>query len=344
MKEKRGAIFYFRRVSQGSRYARQLLYALLKVSIQCVFYRKYILLIRRHAAIGDIVCTLPSVATLRQNHPKSFIVYETGYSNMALVRHSRDVDLVVEGGSWLAKLLAKVVKTGRLFDPLLPDEYRPPRPVERIHLVEEFKRSFGLKSLVEPPVVLDISARALRQVKQRLQQQRLSEKPLVVIHTGPTWKVREWPESNWCRLVAELKNQKNLEVIQIGQDQTSFGEARQAPQAGGARNWVGTLTISQTLALLSLADLFVGIDSGVLHLAGALNTPCVGIFGPTDPASRLPRKPCASSVTLPIPCLGCHHDAQGPRHWQSGCPQDIRCMTELTAAEVLAVCNKHLPN
>jgi heptosyltransferase III len=344
MKEKHGAIFHLRLASRGSRYARQVLYAFIKLLIQCVFYRKFILLIRRHAAIGDIVCTLPSVGTLRQNYPKSFIVYETGYSNMALVRRSRDVDLVVEGGSWLAKLLPKVVKQEMLFHLLLPDEHRPPRPVERIHLVEEFKRGFGLKSLIEQPVLLDVSARALRQVRLRLKRERLCEKPFVVIHTGPTWKVREWPESNWCRLVAEFKTQKHLEVIQIGQDQTSFGETRKAPRAAGARNWVGTLTIDQTLALLSLADLFVGIDSGVLHLAGALNTPCVGIFGPTDPACRLPKNPRATSVTLHIPCLGCHHDVQGPRHWQSGCPHDIRCMLELTTGEVLAACDKHLHN
>ena len=310
--------------------------------LQHVFRRKSILMVRRHAAIGDIICTLPSVASLRQGNPKAVIVYETGYAYMALVRCFRDVDLVVEGGSWLAKLLQKVVKPERSFHPLLPDELQPPRTRSRIHLTEEFRKCFGLETLSEESVPVEIPARALRLVQRRLQRERLGGKSFVVIHAGPSWKVKEWPERYWRDLVAELKIRHMIEVIQIGEDRTSFGESSESPRTAGARDWVGTLRMDQTLALLSLADLFVGIDSGVLHMAGAVDTPCVGIFGPTDPLCFLPRNSRAAGVTSNVTCLGCHHDPQGPKHWKRGCPNDIRCMSELTAEKVFSACNQIL--
>ena len=342
MRLKRGLLSYLRQIVRGFRYAWQVLLACPQLLFNCFFCRRPILYICRLSAIGDIVCTLPSVATFRQRHSRLFIVYETGYSYMPLVRRCRDVDLVVEGGSWQAKLLQKVVKPEMLFRPLLPDEQLPPQPVRRIHLVEEFQRGFGLASLVESPVQLGISARASRQVRRRLRQEQLYGKPFVVIHTGPTWNVREWPESHWCHLVAELKANNQIEVIQIGEDRTSVGESRKAPRPGEARNWVGKLTLDQTLVLLRMADLFVGIDSGVLHMAGAMDTPCVGIFGPTDPLCRLPRNRRAVAVTSNVSCLGCHHGEQGPGHWRSGCPHDIRCMSELTVKEVFSACDKLL--
>ena len=85
-------------------------------------------------------------------------------------------------------------------------------------------------------------------------------------------------------------------------------------------DWIGKLSMDQMLALLKEADLFVGIDSGMLHMAGAVRTACVGIFGPTDPACRMPIGSPAIGVTAQVPCLGCHHNAGGPGHWISGCP------------------------
>ncbi len=339
---KRGALFCLRLAVKGSRNVWQLLCAVPKLLIPCVFFKKNILFICRRSGIGDIVCTLPSVAALKQNHPQSIIVYRTRFDFITLVRRSRYVDLVVEEGSSLDELLQKLFKPKIAFDPRLPDEQTPPKPRKRIHLIEEFRILFGLASLNERAPQLDISARALRQVKQRLQNENILGKPFVVIHSGPTWKVKEWPDYKWHELVAELKARNQIEVIQIGEDRTSYGEKRASPRITGVIRWVGTLTLDQTLALLSLTDLFLGVDSGLLHMAGAVDAPCVGIFGPTDPACFLPRTGRTAAVTANVSCLGCHHNSQGSGHWQSGCPNGIRCMSELSVNEVLVACEKFL--
>lgn len=339
---KREVLFCLRLAVTGPRNAWQVLCSFPKLFIHCVVFQKDILLVCRCAGIGDIVCTLPSVATLKQNHPQSFIVYQTRFDFMTLVRRSRHVDLVVEEGSWLARLLQKLFRPKLSFRPLLPDEQQPPKPRERIHLTEEFKNSFGLATLIEQTSKLEISTRALRQVHQRLRNESISGKRFVVVHSGPTWKVKEWPENKWHGLVAELKAGDQIEVIQIGEDRTSYGEKCQTPRIAGAKNWVGTLTLDQSLALMSLADLFVGVDSGLLHMAGAVDAPCVGIYGPTDPACFLPRNGRAAGVTSNVSCLGCHHDSQGPGHWRSGCPYNVRCMSEMSVNEVWIACGKFL--
>jgi len=337
-----GAIFYLRLAIEKPRDAWQVLRALPKLMVQCVLLKKSLLLICRYSGMGDIICTFPSVVALKEQHSGSIIVYETRCHYVTLVRSCRQVDLVVEEGSLLTMLLQRFFKPVEILFPSLPDEGKPPRPRERIHLIDEFRRSFGLKSLDKKSVRLDPSPRALRQVIKRLRHEQIYGKPFAVLHTGPTWKVKEWPEKKWGELIAELKEQYRIEVIQIGEDRTPYGEKREGPRVAGASNWVGTLSMDQTLALLGLADLFVGVDSGVLHLAGAVNTPVIGVFGPTDPACFLPRNNRAIGVTSNISCLGCHHQPQGPGHWQNGCTNNIQCMSGLPVKDVFDACTKLL--
>ncbi len=342
MKGASGAFYQLWFAIRTPRNASQILLALPRLFFLCVCMRRPILFVRRYSGIGDILCTLPSITALKQRYPKSFVVYETRRGYMSLVRRCPYVDLVIEEKSPLVKLVQRLFKPKISFCPSLPDERNPPEPRERIHLVEEFGRSFDFKSLPDQPARLDVSARALRQMGRRLRREKISGKPFVVIHTGPTWKVKEWPEEHWDKLVAGLKAKNQIEVIQIGENRTPYGEQRESPRATGARNWVGTLTMDQTLALLSMSDLFVGVDSGILHLAGAVDAACIGVFGPTDPVCFLPRNGRATGVTSAVSCLGCHHAPQGPAHWQSGCPNKIRCMSELSMDKILLACNNLL--
>jgi ADP-heptose:LPS heptosyltransferase len=337
-----GLVSILRSVVKKPRGVWQVLCAFPKLFVQCVCLRKSILWVYRHAGIGDIVSTLPSVATLKQHFPKMIVVYETRPGYVTLVRRCPHVDMVIEDCSLPTKFLPRIFKPKMSFRPLLPEERHPPQPRERIHIIEEFQKSFGLKSLNEQSARLTVSSRALRQVGRRLRHEQMGGKPFAVIHTGPTWKVKEWPEKNWDDLVAGLKARNQIAIIQIGENRTATGEARESPHVVGAINWVGTLTMDQTLALLSLANLFVGVDSGVLHLAGVMDAPCVGIFGPTDPMCFLPRNGRSAGMVSNVSCLGCHHDPQGPRHWQSGCANHIRCMTELSVESVSEACGKLL--
>ena len=94
------------------------------------------------------------------------------------------------------------------------------------------------------------------------------------------------------------------------------------------------LPLLTAAAILSHCRLLIGIDSGLLHLAGALGTPVIGVFGPTNPRYFLPLTPASHGVFQPLPCSFCHHE-QPIKHWQTGCPYDVRCMKEISAEQVI---------
>jgi ADP-heptose:LPS heptosyltransferase len=332
----------FKQLTLEPRYAWQVLNGLPRLAIRHVLLRHPILYVRRHAGLGDIICTFPSVAALRRTEPKALIIYDTRRSNMPVVRRCRSVDLVVEERSPLARVCQRLFSPKMSFLPMLPDEYVPKRQCERIHLTEEFRKSFGLPTLEGEPPRLEVTTKANSHVRKWLESSGLRDVPLVVIHTGPTWKTREWSVEHWNELIKLIKSEFPVAAVQIGHDSRASGETCLSPRAAGAIDRVGKLTLDQVLALLKAADLFVGIDSGMLHLAGAVRTPCVGIFGPTDPSCRLPTSSPAIGVTAQIPCLGCHHNVNGPGHWMTGCPYNIRCMSDLSAEDVFRACSEFL--
>jgi ADP-heptose:LPS heptosyltransferase len=332
----------FKQLTFEPRYVLQVLKGFPKVAARHLFLGDPILYVRRFSGIGDIICTFPSLMALRRTEPTAMIIYETRRHNMPLVARCRVVDLVVEEGSPLARMCQKLFTLKLSLYPLLPDEHTPKRHCERIHLTEEFRKSFGLLAVDNQSVCLEATARAKKEIFKWSQSEGLSETPLVVIHTGPTWKTREWPVENWDELVTQIKSEFRAAVVQIGQDSFASGEASLSPRAVGAIDRVGELSLDEMLALLKVADLFVGIDSGMLHLAGAVHTSCVGIFGPTEPSCRLPTNSPGIGVTAQVPCVGCHHNEDGPGHWLTGCPHNIRCMSNLTVEDVFRACSSFL--
>lgn len=93
------------------------------------------------------------------------------------------------------------------------------------------------------------------------------------------------------------------------------------------RNLAGLLSLRQSIAVLSRCRLFVGNDSGMMHIAAALGLPLVAVFGPTEPGRTAP---LASRFRL------LHHGADCAPCQHRQCPSDHRCMTSVGVAEVLA--------
>ena len=91
--------------------------------------------------------------------------------------------------------------------------------------------------------------------------------------------------------------------------------------------------IDKLIHLVAAVDLLVGIDSGPIHVAGAVGTPCVGLFGPTDPSLIISNPELAAGVFYRVECSFCRRPRHPPLHWKSGCP-DIQCMKELTVERV----------
>jgi heptosyltransferase-2 len=91
----------------------------------------------------------------------------------------------------------------------------------------------------------------------------------------------------------------------------------------GAINLVGKTSIGELPALLQACRLFVGNDSGAMHVAAAVGLPVVGIFGPTDPDATRPATPQFTLIREPVSC-------------------SHRCMTRISVEQVFGVARAQL--
>lgn len=104
---------------------------------------------------------------------------------------------------------------------------------------------------------------------------------IAVFHVGGTWEPRLWPLDNFIEIGKRLKNQYGAKVILIG-DRRDEGKIQRFREKVSSSVKLDYATITQTAAIIKKAGIFLGNDSGPLHLARAVRTPLVGIFGPED--------------------------------------------------------------
>ena len=132
-------------------------------------------------------------------------------------------------------------------------------------------------------------------------------RPFVVIHPGGSKAPRAWHAARFAELARALADERGLVPLVVGDagDAEAGAEvARAVPETVVA---AGRTTVRRMAALIERSALFVGNDSGPMHIAGAVGTPAVGIFGPGIPEKTAARaKPgFFEPVTLRFPCSPC---------------------------------------
>lgn len=294
----------------------------------------------KYSGIGDILCTFPAVLKLKERHPQATFIYNC---------HPAYACLPVLGGVTGTVTHVKHAGTlrhwyGRLFSAFyefpcadeLPDDFC------RDYVVNEYARDHGVTVAAAHPH-LTLPAETCERIEKKLKGLKSPNTDLVVIQTGPTWPIREWPQTAWASLIMELKRNGAATVVQIGTNSHLAMGTVVVPELAGVVSLVNQLTLEESCAVMAASRLFIGIDSGMLHAAAALRVPCVGIFGSTSPQLRLPASDAQNCVVSHIECQGCHHRI--PRiHWETGCPYDAACMKGIPVAEVLGACRRLLPS
>jgi ADP-heptose:LPS heptosyltransferase len=287
------------------------------------------ILIHRWGAIGDIICLQPSLAALRADNPEVYLVFATLPEYLPLARMLDGVDVVLDarGSDYYRPLTDRLYD--QVFKPLYEDE--KPTGLPRVHVIDDFAQKLGV-TLYDRQPHLTVPTALREHLQPRVDALR-GQGPLIAIQTGPSEPVRTWPEEHWTTLIERRVTEEGFTVLQLGADFHNFsGKSSRARRVPKAIDWVNQLSIAETAAVISLCDGFLGIDSGLLHLAGAVGIPAVGLFGPVTPSKRLAPSTPAVGVHAPedqVTCLGCHH--REPRlHWRKGCPYDIACMQLLT--------------
>lgn len=259
--------------------------------------------------MGDFIVTLPALALLRKRWPESRIEFVGNATAADLGRREGLIDAVhsqheARWSGWYGGEKLERGFSGWLADfdlvvsywpdpdgeirarfPSRPDQIflsgaaLPGRVPAAAHYAETL-RALGVESGPE-----DYFYR-LRQVDA---PPRNSASSRLAIHAGSGSPRKNWPLARWRSLCEWLREDLRMELLIVS------GEAEPASnptdELAGLGEAARGLPLTELVARLAECRLFLGHDSGVSHLAAACGTPCVLLFGPTDPAMWAPPAP-----------------------------------------------------
>ena len=283
-------------------------------------------LVVRLGSLGDIVHTFPAVATLRAAFPQSEIVWLThprwtelvAASNLASeiwAVDSRDLtnvravlariraysfDAAIDyQGLWKSSLLpflGQVRKrigfsSATVRELGVPILYTDRVKVRTVHIADQ-NTELSLRAGATQPV-----ASVHLQVKESDRQRVCGDlkaagiKSYIVLSPGGGWRAKCWPAERFGALCQKIRENLNLRcVINYGPGEESLANAVKS-FSGTAQPIIYDGELGSLMALLQGAQCIVGGDTGPLHLAIALGTKAVAIYGPTNPARNGPYPP-----------------------------------------------------
>ncbi len=152
---------------------------------------------------------------------------------------------------------------------------------------------------------------------------RAGRRPLVGVHPGGKWSVKRWPSEKFIELIARLKNDLGADVVVF--TGPAERDATECLRASGA-HIVDPVPIRTLAAVISRLDAMVACDGGVMHVAAAVGTPTIGIFGSSEPAVWFPYAAPHRAAYIEVECRPCH---------QHVCPLGhTRCLNDLPAESV----------
>ena len=175
-------------------------------------------------------------------------------------------------------------------------------------------------------------------IHKMLQSNGVSAKDrLIGINLGTTWRTKRWDVRNFAEVIHQISSiAPDFKIVLTGSSAEQM-LVEELPLSESTINLVGKTDILQLGALLERCETYLTCDSGPMHIAAAVGTPTVALFGPTDPTRHEPYGTGHTVIEKPVSCRPCYkricHREDTPH----------LCMQEIKATEVVqAVAAKFL--
>ncbi|HEX2055366.1 MAG TPA: glycosyltransferase family 9 protein [Nitrospiraceae bacterium] len=295
------------------------------------------------SSLGDIVHALPTLAALKQRFPGASVTWAVKRQWAGLVERAEGVDQVVplDAGlrGWLSKvpslragrfdlvvdlqglfrsgLLAWLsgsprrvgLATGREGSPFFYTE-RVPVPTPKMHAVERYllvAAALGASVPAVPQFRFRASDTDQQAVRRLLQREHVpSDRPWIAMNVSARWPTKRWPVESFAEAADALTREGLGPVVFIGgrADQQDAARVRSFMRTESI-DFTGQTEVGLLPTLLQRAAVLVTNDSGPMHIAAAVGTPVVALFGPTDPVRTGPYGGGHSVLTHDVPCRPC---------------------------------------
>jgi heptosyltransferase III len=266
------------------------------------------ILVIRGGAIGDFILTLPAIRLLRDSFPAAHLEI-LGYRHIAALAEmsgyanatrsieyaalstffNRDGDLAPDLIDYFSSFQQVV---SYLFD---PDE-----------IFASNLRRAGVRNLIVGSAKINGQEHAARQLARPLErlalylenpaafilpnEQRKVNRALIAIHPGSGSEAKNWPLDRFVELTRELlRSDEKRQLLLVGGEADEERVTKLVRALPNERvSVIKPFSLTKLASLLQNCALFIGHDSGISHLAAAVETPCLLLFGPTDPAIWAP--------------------------------------------------------
>jgi heptosyltransferase-1 len=239
-------------------------------------------------------------------------------------------------GAVRTALLARLSGAGVLYGDKLPRE-KPARMLYKhqvattgAHVVQQawsLAQAVIPRSAPMPKGELPVDPDAEERIAAMIGEAR----DFAILNPGAGWGAKQWPAERYGNVANELAKEGVRSFINYGPGEEELAASVETASGGVARRI--SCSISELIALTRRARLFIGGDTGPMHLAAALNVPVVGIFGPTNPARNGPFA-TASIVLRSTTSMTSHARKREPE----------KGLLEISSEEVVAAAQKLLVN
>lgn len=219
-----------------------------------------------------------------------------------------------------------------------------------LHPCDSFAAALGLRALTKPTPVMNLTQHELEDAHQRFP--RFEGERRLGLQVRASALCRTWPAQTLVEF-AQLALRDGWRIFIFGSpgDFVDPPEANKRP-AGAPRRIVNLtsdkrpLSFRQSCAVLTTCDVIVAPDSALIHAAGALGLPALGLYGPFDFKKRTSIYPSVKNIQGRARCAPCNHQVRGGHEWplEGPCQQTGVClaMDDIAAERVLKGINAML--
>jgi heptosyltransferase-2 len=327
------------------------------------------ILIRAVNWVGDAVMTTPALGTIRSHFPQAeIVVLANPLVSQIFLRHewvdrvitfdrqrehrgivgrlrlamqlrkeSFDAAIIFPNSfdsalvPWLAGIPVRLGKAsdGRSF--MLTERYLPDAGKMLEHEVEYYLgllQHFGLETIERIPHLLITEEEASHASSILAQHGIRANDFLLGINPGAAFgSAKRWYPDRFAEVAKTLAVEWGAKVVVFGgSSETDIAGLIEQQLDGNCLNLAAKTTVRELMALIQRCNFFVTNDSGPMHVAAALQVPLVAVFGSTDHTTTSPYTRKAAIVRKDVSCAPCK---------LRECPTDHRCMSEVTAGDVV---------
>ena len=326
------------------------------------------ILIRGTNWIGDAVLTLPAVASIRAAYPQAHIamlvkpwvadiykifsdldeviLYENKYDSSTgvfrlaqkLKEKKFDAAILLQNAIEAAIIAVAAgipVRAGYDSDArglLLTHKVHRTREIRKVHQVDYYLEMTKALGCVPVNREMNLETKINLEDAQNVVRQYVSEtnKMMIGLAPGATYgAAKKWFPERFAETISRINEKFPAQgIILGGRGDRDTALHVQKSSRTEIINLAGETSLREAVYLISQCRLFISNDSGLMHVAGALNIPTIAIFGSTNPVTTAPVGKKSIVVRKEVSCSPC---------LKKTCPTDFRCMNLISAQDVLSV-------